>query len=68
MRIVHGQENEALNTKEQAALNTESEYIHPSNITSDNQILVVPSALLNTLNDHVHETTENSSSTQVENT
>jgi hypothetical protein len=68
MCIVHGEENKTLNSKEKAALNTKSEDIHPPDIPSDDQVLVVPAALLNWLERHVEETTEYCPRTQVENT
>jgi len=68
VRVVHGEENKTLNSKEKAALNTKSEDVHPPDIPSDNQVLVVPATFLNWLESHVDESTEDCSSTQVENT
>jgi len=65
VRVIHGQEYKTHDSEKETALNHESKHIHPSNLSSNNEILVMPPSFIGALDDNMDGSTKNGATTDI---
>jgi len=65
VRVIHCEEDKTHDSEKETALNHEPKHVHPSDLSSNNEILVMPPSFIGALYDNMDGSTKNGATTDI---